>query len=278
MRITRIIALLLIIVLFTLTACTGTIIPPPSPIQKDFGEIEAQLKASQIRELELENQIKQLKEQYDIVGDTPVQTAQNIVKQYNQTHIYSIYDFFVCADMALDVWDMLKAHNINALIQVGNTQIGAKDITEADHAWVLAETSPGSYLALETTGGFAVWERDNALYYQGWSFDNPKEYKRFVELRQEYNLRLELSKEMWNTFETTRQSGLQATEAFTALVNEVSGMSMVNPALQTKLPELILKAKEIGELVGRCDQLTDLINDQKQQIDNIISEMKGLVS
>ena len=97
-----------------------------------------------------------------------------------------------------------------------------------------------------------------------------------MELRQEYNTRIGLSKEMWNTFEATRQSMLEIMDIYTDLVNEVSGMSMLDPALEIKLPELILKAKEMGESVGRCDQLTELIEDQKQKIDNIVSEMRGL--
>jgi len=244
--------------------------------QEEYDRVSAQLTASQAQVFELQNEIRELKEQYEIIGETPAETAENIVKRYHETHIYSKHDFFVCSDMALDVWNMLKAQEIDALIQIGNVKTSAKDITDVDHAWVLAETSPGHYLALETTGGYVIYKDDNELYYRGWSFDNPREYKRFVELKQEYNTRIGLSKEMWDTFETTRQSMLETTDTYTYLINEVSGMSMFDPALETKLPELILKAKEMGELVGRCDQLTELIEDQKQKIDNIVSEMRGL--
>ncbi|GAI88828.1 unnamed protein product, partial [marine sediment metagenome] len=150
------------------------------------------LRESQSQVVELQREIRGLKEQYEIVGETPAETAENIVKWYHETHIYSKYDFFVCSDMALDVWNMLKAQKIDALINIGNVEMGAENITEADHAWVLAETSPGKYLALETTGGYAV--SDNPLYYKGWSFDNPAEYKRFVELKHEYDFRASLVK------------------------------------------------------------------------------------
>ncbi|GAH82550.1 unnamed protein product, partial [marine sediment metagenome] len=116
--------------------------------QEEYNRVNAQLKASEAQVAELQSEIRDLKEQYEIVGETPTETAEKIVKHYHETHIYSKYDFFVCSDMALDVWDMLKAQGINALIQIGNVETGAKDITEADHAWVLAETSPGQYLAL----------------------------------------------------------------------------------------------------------------------------------
>jgi hypothetical protein len=142
--------------------------------------VSAQLRASQSQVAELQSEINKLKEQYELVGETPTETAQNIVRRYHETHIYSEYDFFVCSDMALDVWDMLKAQGVNAIIKIGNVKTEPKDITDADHAWVLAETSTGKYLALETTGGYVVWGEDNPLYYKGWSFDNPREYKRFV--------------------------------------------------------------------------------------------------
>lgn len=214
-------------------------------------------------------------EEYELVGETPTDTAINIVKRYHETHIYSKHDFFVCSDMALDVWNMLKAQGINSLIQIGNVKTRAKDITETDHAWVLAETSPGHYLALETTGGYAV--RDNPLYYEGWSFDNPREYKRFVELKQEYDIRVSIIKQLGETFEVSRNTALEAHAQLLKLNNEVSGLSVLDPSLSSKIAELIKKTEEYGEYVGRCDQLNELISQQQQELENIVSEMKGLV-
>ena len=214
--------------------------------------------------------------QDELVGETPTDTAINIVKHYHETHIYSEYDFFVCSDMALDVWNMLKAQGINALIQIGNVETGAKDITEVTHAWVLAETSPGCYLALETTGGYVVSGEANLLYYQGWPFDNPKEYKRFVELRYEYNIRVKIIEQLAQAFEAARKAGLEATNEYTELTNEVSGMSVLDPLLSSKIAEVVLKAKECGEYIGRCDQLNELVDDQQQKLENVVSEMRGL--
>jgi len=243
--------------------------------REKYDSVKSQLSASQAQVIELQDEIRELKEQYEIVGETPAETAENIVKRYCETHIYSKYGFFVCSDMALDVWNMLKAQRIDALIQIGNTETGAKDITEADHAWVLAETSPGHYLALETTGGYAVW--DNPLYYKGWSFDNPREYKRFVELRYEYNIRLGIIGQLGEAFEVSRSTGLEAANEYTKLASELSGMSVLDPLLSSKILEAFLKAKECGEYIGRCEQLTELISEQTQELENIVSEMKGLV-
>ena len=52
--------------------------------------------------------------------------------------------------MSLDVWNMLKAQGINALVQIGNVDRTIEEVVESNHAWVLAEISPGNFLALET--------------------------------------------------------------------------------------------------------------------------------
>jgi uncharacterized protein YunC (DUF1805 family) len=244
--------------------------------QEEYDRVDAQLKASQEQVIELQNQVEELKERYELVGETPTDTAVNIVEHYHQTHIYSKYDFFVCSDMAMDVWDMLKAQEIPALIQIGNVETGAENITEADHVWVLAEVSPGHYLALETTGGNAVWGEDNPLYYRGWAFDNPREYKRFVELRHEYDIRVVIIKRLTDTFEASRSAGLEAANEYTKLANEVSGMSILDPLLSSRIAKVVLKAKECGEYIGRCDQLNELINEQQHELESIVSEMRGL--
>jgi hypothetical protein len=109
--------------------------------------------------------------------DRNTRIANEIVSDYHKTHIYTLNDMYVCVDMASDIWDMLKAQGINAKINVGNVDKDITDIRDADHAWVLAEISPGSYLALEATGGYSVQKTDNPRYYYGWSYDNPKELK-----------------------------------------------------------------------------------------------------
>jgi len=160
---------------------------------------------------ELQDEIKKLNEQYEIVGQTPAETAQNIVKRYHDTHVYSKYDFYVCSDMAMDVWNMLKAQQIEALIQVGNIKTSVSDITKVDHAWVLAKVSPDGYLALEATGGYAVPEQENDLYYKGWSFGSPREYKSYIEIRQEYNIRVGIIKQLNEKAETTYEEYQKAT-------------------------------------------------------------------
>jgi hypothetical protein len=112
--------------------------------------------------------------------DQNIETAKTIVEEYHKTHTYSLPDMFVCAQMSQDVWDMVETRGINATIEVGSVDQNISSIQEADHAWVLAEVSPGEWIAVETTAGYLVCADpgicavDNPRYYTGWSFNTPK--------------------------------------------------------------------------------------------------------
>jgi len=219
----------------------------------------------------------------EFIEKTPSEIAVDTVEQYYQTHVYSEYDFFVCSDMALDVWDMLKAQGIPALIQIGNVETGAENITEADHAWVLAEVSPGHYLALETTTGYAVWEKDNPSYYQGWSFDNPREYKRFVELRQEYNIRVDVIEQLATKAQETYEAYEEEYDYYQELLSEYDTRYAGHPVSQVLLDAAMAYRDKIDaqlavakEKEGRYNELTELINEQQHELENVVSEMRGL--
>ena len=110
-----------------------------------------------------------------------IRILKEIVENYNKEHTYIGDDIFDCEKMAMDVWDIVETKGINAVIQVGNVDKKVIKIEDANHAWVLAEVAPEDWIALETTGGYLVCENEafcavnNPLYYQGWSFENPKE-------------------------------------------------------------------------------------------------------
>lgn len=115
--------------------------------------------------------------------DTKVKILKQIVEAYHKTHTYSLPDLYVCGDMSSDIWDMLKTQGINAKIVVGNVDKDITSIDDANHVWVLAETSPEIWIALETTGGYLVCPDknicsvNNPRYYHGWGFNTPKEFK-----------------------------------------------------------------------------------------------------
>jgi hypothetical protein len=163
--------------------------------------------------------------------------------------VYSTYDLFVCSDMASEVRNMLKAQGINAVIVVGDIDKAVPDIIQSDHAWVLAEVASGEYLALETTGGFAVPESKNTLYYQGWFFDSPKELKSHNELIREYNVRVEIRNHL-------------AAEA-----NEVRDEY-----------NLATKQSTADRLKAVHDKLKELIEVHEAELNKISAELRGLAT
>ena len=95
-----------------------------------------------------------------------VSVLHNLVKVYHATHTYSKKNFFVCADMAMDVWNMIETKGINARIAVGNVNKAQANWKEYNHAWVVAEVSPGRWVALEITRGTVVRGNENKNYYR----------------------------------------------------------------------------------------------------------------
>lgn len=154
-----------------------------------------------------------------IQTDKNIRLCEQIAVEYASGHTYSKDDVYDCDNMAQDVWDMLKAKGINARIAVGDFESveggriangtaaqkssdtghlgeievpsrtygnmnvsNSKAIDGFNHAWVLAEVSPGSWLALECTGGYVVYSEENENYYNGLTFSNPRNYRSFLEL------------------------------------------------------------------------------------------------
>jgi TM2 domain-containing membrane protein YozV len=117
--------------------------------------------------------------------DRNIRISNEIVANYHNTHTYSLNDMYVCGDMASDVWDMLKTQGINAKINIGKIDADITNIKDADHAWVLAEVTPNSYLALETTAGYSVLKSENPRYYSGVSFNNPGQLKKYMQLNRQ---------------------------------------------------------------------------------------------
>ena len=172
-------------------------------LQEAKAEIEDQYEAAQteVNELlgqvdELLGQVKDLTGQYVLEGATLAETAANIIRYYHDTHVYDVYDMFVCADMAAEVWNMLKAQGISSTIVVGDINNPINNIIQSNHSWVLAEIAPGEYLALETTGGRVVLESENPLYYRGWTYDTPAKAKEHQKLIREYNVRVGIRNEL----------------------------------------------------------------------------------
>ena len=125
------------------------------------------------------------------VNKATLEQLQKIARDYHDTHTYSMDDLFVCVDMAIDVWNILKTKKINAKILAGRVDQdithlnGLQYIGQINHAWVVAEPQPGVAVPLETTGGFVVTpdKPNSRLYFEGVDFSSPRAFKEFIELK-----------------------------------------------------------------------------------------------
>ncbi len=154
-----------------------------------------------------------------------VQICEQIAADYYESHTYTEDDVYDCDNMAQDVWNMLRAKGINARIAVGNFDfedngrigdgrpigenldvgspgefeacdsvsedsglLNSGEIDSFNHAWVLAEVSPGSWLAVECTGGYVVYSNENENYYRGLTFRNPRNYRNFLDLYADWKM------------------------------------------------------------------------------------------
>jgi hypothetical protein len=148
-----------------------------------------------------------------------IEICEQIAAEYYKSHSYAEDDIYDCDNMAQDIWNMLKAKDINARIAVGNFDPGVQNkiedgkpilkklnsgspgeikpynytyddsgrlnsstIDNLTHAWTLAEISPDSWLAIECTGGYVVYSEEDENYYRCLTFNNPKDYRSFLEL------------------------------------------------------------------------------------------------
>jgi outer membrane murein-binding lipoprotein Lpp len=134
-------------------------------------------------------QLDDLRAQYEYVGMTKAEIAEQIVINYEASHLYE-KDVYDCNNMASDVWNMLKAQGIDAVIVVGSVEHVITDILQSDHAWVLAEVAPGEFLALDATIGHAFTPDTGSRYFRGWTFASPADLKANDDLRTEYNTRV----------------------------------------------------------------------------------------
>jgi hypothetical protein len=117
---------------------------------------------------------------------------RSMLYDYHMKHTYMKNDFYVCLDMAMDVWNILSTMGIRAKLMVGNA---GKDISAdgtmkdyirgMNHAWILAEVMPSLWIPLETTGGYIVEPsmRNYHFYNKGTAFDSPRQCKDFNSYR-----------------------------------------------------------------------------------------------
>ena len=156
-----------------------------------------------------------------------IAVLSQLVSDYGQKHTYvgkqtgASADIYVCGDMAMDVWNQIITKGLRAKIIVGNVKEDMASVFDANHAWVLAETSPGLYVALEATGGFVRYAGENPRYYFGHAFANPKELKEYMDLTRDLHTAERKYNDAIGKYESSRsRSTLDVVEVRTGDVKE----------------------------------------------------------
>lgn len=131
-----------------------------------------------------------------------------VMIDYSSKSHYSEFSETRCKQMSEAVWFRLTKRGVPARIAGGNvhtqcTRGGfANYMSLADHAWVVAALSPGYWIALETTSGAIVSQKENPLYYtSAIYFDRPEDMYRFDGLRRtfvETHNKVAAMRDKWN--------------------------------------------------------------------------------
>ncbi|MGD1004920.1 MAG: hypothetical protein ABR887_05800 [Methanoregulaceae archaeon] len=208
-----------------------------------------------------------------------IRIAKEVIADYHKDHTYFANNIYVCGDMASDVWDILKTKGINSKIEVGNVNKDISNISEADHAWILAEVASNSWLALETTGGYAV--QDNSRYYKGWGFITPKQFKSYLTLETNYNdevVKINNLKDEYNQ-KVALYNSQRAN--YQQMVNYYNSNYVGKPITQdgqNYKKSMDAEAIQVGILLGEVNQLSSALSTENRNLSDILAQMNALVS
>jgi len=215
-------------------------------------------------------------------SDTNIRILREIVASYHATHTYSLPDFYVCADMAQDVWNMVRTRGIPAKIAVGNIGQPSAKVNEYNHAWVVAEYSPGDWIAMETTGGYLVPK--DVGYYRGIFFETPKDFKTYLDLMKDYNSEVSRIAAITDDYNAKAKEynaeSANLNAAVAAYNSNYANRALTTSEYQASLTlksEIDARRLTVTRMKGELDQLANSLASEQQIFANIKSQMDVIV-
>jgi hypothetical protein len=216
--------------------------------------------------------------------DTNIRVLRQIVEDYHKIHSYNLDDYFICADMAQDVWNIVDTRGMRALLVAGNIKNPAAGWKEYNHSWVIVETAPRQWVALETTGGFLVYKNNNPNYYRGIFFENPRELKNNMDLRRDYNNGIVRYETMVNQYTAKKSEYNTEQNYYRSLAdsynNDYAGKDLTpaeyNESVKIK-NSLDSEEMKLVRVKAEMDQLSVTCDAEKQILDNMNDQMGELV-
>ena len=217
--------------------------------------------------------------------NTNIRVLQQIVEDYHKIHTYTLEDYFVCADMAQDVWNIVDTRGMRALLVAGNIQNPDAGWKEYNHVWVIVEAAPRQWVALETTGGFLVNKKDNPNYYRGIFFENPKDLKTNMDLRRDYNNEIERSATIVSQYNAKVSEYNTKLDYYRSILSsynsKYAGRGLTAAEYQESLEvKQTVDAEELKlvQLKSELDQLTITYTNEKLIMDRITAQMNDLAA
>lgn len=216
-------------------------------------------------------------------ADANTRILQQIVKDYHAIHTYSIADYYICADMAQDVWNIVDTQGIRALLVAGNIENPDADRKNYNHAWVIAEVSPQQWIALETTAGNLVTRAANPNYYKGIFFKNPKDMKTYLDYTKDYNNELGRLAALQQQYTTKLAEYTAELDNYNSLVSNYNN----NYANRQLLPadyqaSITLKNKiadttvTLEQIKSGLDPITSAYTHEKEIMASVTSQLDAL--
>jgi hypothetical protein len=215
--------------------------------------------------------------------DTNIRVLQQIAEDYHKIHTYSLDDFFICADMAMDVWNIVDTKGMRALLVVGNIRDPNAGWMDYNHSWVVVETAPRQWVAIETTGGFLVYKNNNPNYYRGIFFETPKDLKTNMDMRRDYNTEIDRYTTAATQYNAKVSEYNTELDYYKSLVDSYNN-NYVGQNLTVAQYQESVNAKNIidaelpkqDQLKAELDILTTSYKSEKQIMDTITTQMSEL--
>ncbi len=217
--------------------------------------------------------------------DTNIRVLRQIVEDYHKIHTYSLYDYFVCADMAQDVWNIVETQGMRAVLVTGNITDPDAGWKDYDHAWVIVEAAPQQWIALETTGGFLVYKNANPNYYRGTFFENPKDLKTNMDLIHDYNNEISRFAAIVSQYNEKMSEYNTERDYYRSLVdsynNNYAGQNLTAAEYQESVEvknTLDSEQLKLVQLKAELDQLAITYDNENQIVENITAQMSELAA
>ncbi len=217
--------------------------------------------------------------------DTNLRILRKIVEDYHKIHTYSLIDYFVCADMAQDVWNIVDTQGMRALLVAGNIDNPDASWKEYNHAWVIVETAPRQWIALETTGGFLVERKTNPNYYRGIFFENPRGLKTNMDLSRDYNSEIDRFVPIVSQYNEKVRAYNTQRDFYRSLTDSYNKKYVGQNLTVTEYQESLMIIRSIDsehlkliQVKAELDQMTVTYNNEKLVMDNITARMNELAA